>query len=117
MQGNQQSGGCGSMMARGRDHDSVSNSSIEEAEHFGKPKGSMCLRDGRHNWFPRARGGLLDGVEDDAVWANRDIARLSHRRVSGINRRGEINGKLTWTKWRHPWATRLMRVCKDTRPS
>jgi len=39
----------------------------------------MGLLDG-HNWLPRARGDFLDGVEDDAVWVDRDTARLSHRR-------------------------------------
>jgi len=98
---NQQSGGWGWIdpltMARGRDHDLVSNSSIEEVERLGKPKGSMCLLDG-HNWLPRARGDLLDGVEDDAVWMDRDTTRLSHRCVSEMNRRGKIKSKLTWTK-------------------
>jgi len=75
-------------MARGRDHDLVPNSSIKEAEHFGEPKGSMRLLDGE-NWLPCARGNFLDGVEDDAIWVDRDTARLSHRRK--WNERGGKN--------------------------
>lgn len=40
--------------------------------------GSMCLLDGEH-WLPGARGDFLDGVEDDAIWVDRNAARLSYR--------------------------------------
>jgi len=45
------------------------------------------------------------------------IPRDYHIDVSEMNGKGKIERKLTWTKWRHPRATRLMRVCKDIRPS
>ena len=64
------------MMVRGGDRDFVPNSSIKEAERFGETKG-MRLLDGE-NWLPRARRDLLDGMEDDAIWVDRDTARLSH---------------------------------------
>lgn len=74
------------MMIRGRDRDLVPDSSIKEVEHFGESEGSMRLLDGE-NRLPCAGGNFLDGVEDDALWVDRDTARLSHRRK--WNERGE----------------------------
>lgn len=37
--------------------------------------------------------------------------------VSEMNEEGKTRRVHTWTKWRHPRATRLMRVCKEMRPS
>jgi len=42
---------------------------------------SMRLLDGE-NWLPSARGNFLDGVEDDAVWVDRDTARLDEVEAS-----------------------------------
>ena len=36
---------------------------------------SVRLLDGEH-WLPGSRGNFLDGVEDDAVWVDRNTARL-----------------------------------------
>jgi hypothetical protein len=45
------------------------------------------------------------------------IPRDYHIDVSEMNGKDKIRRELTWTKWRHPRATRLMRVCKEIRPS
>jgi len=41
----------------------------------------MYLLDGE-DWLPGARGNFLDGVEDDAVWVNRNAARLDEVETS-----------------------------------
>jgi len=48
---------------------------------LAKPRGSIRLLDGE-NWLPCARGNFLDGVEDDAVWVDRDTARLDEVETS-----------------------------------
>jgi len=44
----------------------------------------MRLLDG-HNWLPSARGNFLDGVEDDAIWVNRNPTRLDKVEASTSN--------------------------------
>ena len=61
------------------ERDLVPNFSIKEIGNFGEPVMSMRLLDGE-NWLPGARGDLLDRMEDDAVWVDRNTARLPHRR-------------------------------------
>lgn len=41
----------------------------------------MCLLDG-HNRLPGARGDFLNGVEDDAIWVDRNTARLDEVEAS-----------------------------------
>jgi len=43
--------------------------------------GRLCLLDGEH-WLPGARGDFLDRVEDDAIWVDRDAARLDEVKAS-----------------------------------
>jgi len=69
------------MMESGGGRDLVPNFSIKEVGHFGKPKVSEHLLDG-HNWLPGARRDFLDGVEDDAVWVDRNTARLNEMQAS-----------------------------------
>ena len=45
------------------------------------------------------------------------MPRDYHINVSEMNGKDKIERELTCTKWRHPRATRLMRVCKEIRPS
>jgi len=71
-------------MIRGRDRDLVPDSSIKEVEHFGESEGSMRLLDGE-NRLPCARGNFLNGVEDDALWVDRDTARLDEVETSTSN--------------------------------
>jgi len=42
---------------------------------------SMYLLDGDH-WLPGARGDFLNGVEDDAVWVDRNTAGLDEVEAS-----------------------------------
>jgi len=57
------------------------NFSIKEFGNFGEPVMSMRLLDGE-NWLPGARGDLLDRMEDDTVWVDRNTARLNEVEAS-----------------------------------
>jgi len=62
--------------------DLVPNLSIEE--YMGILAGrceSICLLNGEH-WLPGARGNFLDGVEDDAIWVDRNATRLDEVEAS-----------------------------------
>jgi hypothetical protein len=61
--------------------DLVPNYSIKEFGNFGEPVVSVHLLDGE-NWLPGARGDLLDRMEDDAVWVDRNTARLNEVEAS-----------------------------------
>jgi len=69
-------------MIIGMKHNLAQSFSIKEVGHFGGlMRVDVYLFDGNH-WLPCALGDFLDGVEDDAVWVDRNTARLDEVKAS-----------------------------------